>query len=134
MPRLVVDPNTTQCPDYLLDIREATAGGGRQGKRGTTKRGKEAKFAPILPRGVPTTPPIIVSAIATQRMDKGDYIPLWYFTNASLDDAAKAFSILEEDALSLVKRDNGSTLLVLALDSSSVVQDSKMTSALLHHA
>ena len=67
-------------------------------------------------------------------MDKGDYIPLWYFTNASLDDAAKAFSILEEDALSLVKRDNGSTLLVLALDSSSVVQDSKMTSALLHHA
>ena len=62
-------------------------------------------------------------------MDKGDYVPLWYFTNASLDDAAKAFSILEEDALSLVKRDDGLTSLVPALslkDSRSVVEDSKL--------
>ena len=62
-------------------------------------------------------------------MDKGDYIPLWYFANASLDNAAKDFSILEEDALSLVKRDDGSTLLVPALSSKnsrSVVEDSKL--------
>ena len=62
-------------------------------------------------------------------MDKGDYVPLWYFTNAGLDNAVKAFSILEEDALLLVKRDGGSTSLVLALsskDSRSVVEDRKL--------
>ena len=67
-------------------------------RRGERKKNK-SKFVPILPISVPTTPPIIVSAIATQYMDRGDYAPLWYFTNAGLDDAAKAFSILREDVL-----------------------------------
>ena len=92
------------------------------------KRNK-SKFIPILHRKVPTLPLIVVSALAIQRMDKGDYVPLWYFTNAGLDYAAKAFSILEEDALLLVKRDNGSTSLVLALsfkESRSIAEDSKL--------
>ena len=62
-------------------------------------------------------------------MDKGDYVSLWYFTNAGLDDTAKAFSILEEDVLSLVKRDDGSTSLIPTLaskESRSVVEDSKL--------
>ena len=63
------------------------------------RKKNKSKFVPILPISVPTTPPIIVSAIATQYMDRGDYAPLWYFTNAGLDDAAKAFSILREDVL-----------------------------------
>ena len=67
------------------------------------RKKNKAKFVPIPPRGIPTTPPIIISAIASQCIDKGDYVPLWYFTNAGLDNAAKAFSILEEDTLSLVK-------------------------------
>lgn len=59
-------------------------------------------------------------------MDKGDYISLWYFTNVSPDNVAKVFSILEEDAFSLVRRDDGLTLLVTALsskDSRSIVKD-----------
>ena len=47
-----------------------------------------------------------------------------------LDDAAKAFSILEEDVLSLVKRDDRSTSLVPALaskESRSIVKDSKLS-------
>ena len=63
-------------------------------------------------------------------MDKGDYIPLWYFTNYGLDDAAKAFSILKEDALSLIKRDDGLTSLVPTLsskESRSVVKDCKLS-------
>ena len=77
------------------------------------RKKNKSKFVPIPARGVPTTPLIIVSALATRRMDKGDYVPLWYFTNSGLDDTAKAFSILKEDALSLIKRDDGSTSLVL---------------------
>ena len=63
-------------------------------------------------------------------MDRGDYVPLWYFTNAGLDDTAKAFSILKEDALSLVKRDNGSTSLIPALsskESRSIIEDNKIS-------
>ena len=102
----------------------------REEQQKEERKRNKSKFVPILHRGVPTLPPIIVSALATWRMDKGDYIPLWYFTNVGLDDAAKAFSILEEDTLSLVKRDDGSTSLVPTLaskESRSVVEDSKLS-------
>ena len=94
------------------------------------RKKNKSKFVPIPARGVPTTLLIIVSALATWCMDKGDYVPLWYFTNSGLDDVAKAFSILEEDALSHVKRDDGSTSLVPALsskESRSVVEDCKLS-------
>ena len=90
----------------------------------------KSKFIPILQRGVPMMPPIIISTIATWCMDKGDYVPLWYFTNAGLDDALKAFNILKEDALSLIKRGDGSTLLVPALsskESRNVIEDSDLS-------
>ena len=191
MPHLLVDPNTTQCPNYSLDIyhtvrvpfvtpdsdhhqaaiilttvwgaqntvkkqqwqdqlnQDAAEVDERRQEREEIKRVRQeeldkekeeqhkderkknkSKFVPILARGVPTTPLIIVSALATRRMDKGDYIPLWYFTNSSLDDTAKAFSIFEEDALSLIKRDDGSTSLVPTLsskESRSVVEDCKLS-------
>ena len=94
------------------------------------RKKNKSKFVPIPARGVPTTPPIIVSAVATWHIDKGDYVPLWYFTNSGLDDAAKTFSILKEDALSLVKRDDGSTSLVPVLsskESRSIVEDCKLS-------
>ena len=59
-------------------------------------------------------------------MDKGDYVPLWYFTNAGLDDALKAFKIIEEDALLLIKAGDGSTSLDPALsskESRNIVED-----------
>ena len=191
MPHLLVDPNTTQCPDYLLGIyhtiqvpfitpdsdhhqvaiilttvwgaqdtvekqqwqdqldQDAAEVDERRQEREDIKRVRQeeldkekeeqckderkknkSKFVPILARGVPTTLPIIVSAIATWHMDKGDYVPLWYFTNSGLDDAAKAFSILEEDALSLIKRDDSSTSLVptlLSKESRSIVEDCKLS-------
>ena len=190
MPRLLINPNSTQCPDYTLDIyftvrlpfvtpdsdhgqaaailttvweaqntiekqqwqdqidqdvieanerriereelekrQQEEVDKEREEQQKEERKRNKSKFVPIPHRGVPTLPPIIVSALAMRRMDKGDYIPLWYFTNAGLDDAAKAFSILEEDALSLVKRDDGSTSLVPALaskESRSIVEDSKL--------
>jgi hypothetical protein len=63
-------------------------------------------------------------------MDKGDYIPLWYYSNTGLDDASKAFSILDEDALTLVRKEDGSSSLVPALsskESRGVVEDHNLS-------
>jgi hypothetical protein len=84
------------------------------------------KYAPIPNRDVPTRPPVIASAIATRRLEKGEYVPLWYFTNAGLEDATKSFNIVDEEALSLIKREDGSTSLVPSLsskESKAVVED-----------
>ena len=94
------------------------------------RKKNKSKFIPIPQRGVPTMPLIIISTIATRRMDKGDYVPLWYFTNTGLDNASKAFNILEEDALSLIKRGDGSTSLVpvlLSKESRNVIEDSDLS-------
>ena len=135
MPHLLVDPNTTQCPNYSLDIyhtirvpfitpdsdhhqvaiilttvwgtqntvkkqqwqnqldQDAAEADERRQEREEIERVRQeewdkekekqrkderkknkSKFIPILARGVPTTPPIIVSALATWHMDKGDYV------------------------------------------------------------
>ena len=63
-------------------------------------------------------------------MEKGDYVPLWYFTNAGLDDVTKAFNILEDKALLFIKRSNSSTSLVPALsskESRNIIEDSKLS-------
>ena len=94
------------------------------------RKKNKSKFNPILQRGVPTIPPIIVSTLATRRMEKGDYVPIWYFTNVGLDDATKAFNILEDEALSFIKRSDGSTSLVPALsskESRNVIEDSELS-------
>ena len=59
----------------------------REEQQKEERKRNKSKFVPIPHRGVPTLPPIIISALAMQRMDKGDYIPLWYFTNAALTQA-----------------------------------------------
>lgn len=132
MPRLVVDPNTAQCPDYSLDIyhavrlpfvtlnsdheqaavilttvwgaqntverqqwqdqldldaaeaaerrlereRQEEINNEKDKQQKEDRKKNRAEFAPIPPRRVPTTPPIIISAIPSQCMDKGDYVPL----------------------------------------------------------
>ena len=40
------------------------------------------KYVPIPDKDVPTHPPVI----ATRRLEKGEYVPLWYYTNAGLED------------------------------------------------
>ena len=90
----------------------------------------KSKFIPIPQRGVPTMPPIIISTIAMQHMDKGNYVPLWYFTNAGLDDASKAFNIIKEDMLLLIKAGDGLMSLVPTLsskESRNVVEDSNLS-------
>ena len=84
------------------------------------------KYTPIPDRNVPTRPRVIASSIATRKLEKGEYVPLWYFTNTGLHDAMKSFSIVDEDALSLVKREDRSTALVPSLtskESKALVED-----------
>jgi hypothetical protein len=187
MPRLLFDPNLAQCPDYTLDIWEATrtpiinpgtdhaqaaviltniwnaqntvekqqwqaqldqdaaeAEARREEveeqerlrqeeiqkekdeQRKEEEKKNAIKYAPIPDRDVPTRPPVIASAIATRRLEKGEYVPLWYYTNARLEDATKSFNIVDEEALSLIRREDGSTSLVPSLsskESKAVVED-----------
>lgn len=178
MPRIIFDPNLTQCPDYNLDLyqairaplinqntnhaqaaailtniwdaqnaiekqqwqeqsdedeaeaeaRRAEAAEQERLRQEDIEKEKEeqrkeeekknaVKYAPIPDRDVPTRPPVIASSIATRKLEKGEYVPLWYFTNAGLDDAMKSFNIVDEDALSIVRREDGSTALVPSLTS-----------------
>ena len=113
----------------MVRIQQNKADKEKEEQQEEERKRNKAKFVLILPRGVPTMPLIIISAMATWCMDKGDYISLCYFTNVGPDNVAKAFSILEEDALSLVRRDDGLTLLVTALSSKksrSIVEDNKL--------
>ena len=111
-------------------IRQEASDKEKEEQQKEERKKNKSKFVPIPQRGVPTMPPIIISTIAVRRMDKGNYVPLWYFTNAGLDDASKAFNIIEEDALSLIKAGDGSTSLVPALsskESRNVVEDSNLS-------
>ena len=94
------------------------------------RKKNKSKFNPILQREVPMILLIIVSTLATWCMEKGDYVPLWCFTNVGLDDAMKAFNILEEEALLLIRRSDSSTLLVPAISSKgsrNVIEGSKLS-------
>jgi hypothetical protein len=173
MPHVFIDPNTTQCPDYTLDIYQAARASlvndnvtykqaaviltnvwtaqnaverqqwqkqvdqddaaakqhrqdlqyerkprqeeiakEKEDQRKEEMKKNKSKFIPIPARGVPTQPPVIASAFAIRRMDKGDFVPLWYYTNAGIDDAIKSFSndsVIDDEALSLITRSDGST-------------------------
>ena len=111
-------------------LRQEALGKEKEEQHKEERKKNKSKFIPIPQRGVPMMPLIIISTIATQCMDKCDYAPLWYFTNARLDDASKTFNILKEDALSLIKRGDGSTSLVpvlLSKKSRNVVKDSNLS-------
>lgn len=190
MPRLLLDPNTLQCPDYALAIYEAVrapfvndqttdeqaailltnawtaqnvverqqwqeqieqdtavADARRQEMEEEERQRREeldkekeeqrkeemkknkSKFTPVPARTVPTQPPIITSAVANRRMDRGDYVPLWYYTNSGLDDASRTFNIVDEESMSLVRRSDGSTSLIPAISAkeSKIIEDQDLT-------
>lgn len=90
----------------------------------------KSKFTPIPARPVPSQPPVITALFATRRMEKGDYVPLWYYTNAGLDDALKSYNNIDEDALSLLRRSDGSTSIIPASstrDARAVIEDQEIS-------
>lgn len=77
----------------------------------------KAKHAPIPKRPVPRQQPVIASQYATRRLQKGGYVPLWYWTNKGLEHARNTFNSTEEDAMSFLQEADGSISLVPAYSS-----------------
>ncbi|KAG6875883.1 hypothetical protein C0992_001927 [Termitomyces sp. T32_za158] len=59
----------------------------------------KSKYTEIAMDPTPDTPPEILSAYATTRLQKGLYVEMWYFTNEGLDYALKSASSVDENAL-----------------------------------
>ncbi|KAG2350218.1 hypothetical protein BDR05DRAFT_866551, partial [Suillus weaverae] len=87
------------------------------------------KYTSIPGLDVPMKPVIIPSAYAIRKLDKGDYVKLWYFTNAGLDDA-KLKSSVDEDAMVMATLAGGDTAWVSAASTQNaniVVDDQNLT-------
>ncbi|KAG1802113.1 uncharacterized protein HD556DRAFT_799769 [Suillus plorans] len=66
------------------------------------------KFIPILETGIPDEPAITPCSYALKKLDKGEYVELWYFTNDGLDEASIKKTI-DDDAMILSTLADGST-------------------------
>ncbi|KAG1790644.1 uncharacterized protein HD556DRAFT_1204278, partial [Suillus plorans] len=66
------------------------------------------KYIPIQNTGIPDEPAITPSSYALRKLDKGEYVELWYFTNDGLDEASIKKTI-DDDAMVLSTLADGST-------------------------
>ncbi|KAG1800929.1 uncharacterized protein HD556DRAFT_1534060 [Suillus plorans] len=66
------------------------------------------KFIPILQTGIPDEPAITPCSYALKKLDKGEYVELWYFTNDGLDEASIKKTI-DDDTMILSTLADGST-------------------------
>ena len=80
------------------------------------RKKNNAKFAPIPKRGVPSHTPIILAPSAIRKMDMGQYVPLWYYTNTGLANQM-TFDTVDEDALTIMTGPDGITTAVQATSS-----------------
>ncbi|KIN98974.1 hypothetical protein M404DRAFT_156527 [Pisolithus tinctorius Marx 270] len=88
------------------------------------------KHAPIRKVGVPTGPVNIPSPYAAHKLEKGKYCELYFFTNAGLAEAESFSPSVDDEALTLLKTDNGQHVWVLASttrDKSSIIKDEDLT-------
>jgi hypothetical protein len=109
-----------------LALREAEAAKEKEDLRKEERKKNHGKFLPIPDRPVPHRPPVIAAQSATRRMDKGDCVPLWYYTNNGLENALSTYNSTDDDALSLLRGPDGSTSLIPASstkESKGVVED-----------
>ncbi|KAG2342070.1 hypothetical protein BDR05DRAFT_935759 [Suillus weaverae] len=66
------------------------------------------KYVPILATGIPDDTAITPCSYVLQKLDKGEYVELWYFTNDGLDeDSLKKMA--DDDAMILSTLADGST-------------------------
>ncbi|KAG0704418.1 hypothetical protein DFH29DRAFT_1068118 [Suillus ampliporus] len=94
------------------------------------KKKHKHKFAPIQEdTGVPDELSIIPSSYVIRKLDKGEYLKLWYFTNDGLDEAHSKKTI-DDDAMVLSTLPDGSTACVsaaAACNASSVIDDEDLS-------
>jgi hypothetical protein len=115
-----------QQEDEARMVREAEALKDKDDLRKEERKKNQAKFLPIPDRPVPQRAPVIAAQSATRRMDKGDCVPLWYYTNKGLENALVTYNSVDNDALTLLRRPDGSTSLIPASstkESKGVIED-----------
>lgn len=95
-----------------------------------TRKEDRNKYTPVPDRDVPTEATILPSSYAIKKLDKGEYVELWYFTNPGLDDIHLKTTI-DEDAMVMTNLPGGSTAWVSAAsarNSRSVIEDKDLSS------
>ncbi|KIO00123.1 hypothetical protein M404DRAFT_104990, partial [Pisolithus tinctorius Marx 270] len=88
------------------------------------------KHAPIRKVGVPSGPVNIPSPYAARKLKKGEYCKLYFFTNIGLAEAETFNPSIDDEALTLLKADNGQHIWVPASttrDKSSIIKDEDLT-------
>jgi hypothetical protein len=103
-----------QQEDAARALREAEAIKEKEDLQKEERKKYQGKFLPIPDRPVPQRAPVIAAQSATRRMDKGDFVPLWYYSNKGLENTLSTYNSTEEDALTLLRRSDGSTSLIPA--------------------
>jgi hypothetical protein len=109
-----------------LALREAEAQREKDDLHKEERKKNQGKFLPIPDRPVPQRAPVIAAQSASRRMDKGDCVPLWYYTNKGLENALSTYNSTDNEALTLLRRPDGSTSLIPAAstkESKGVIED-----------
>ncbi|KIK32526.1 hypothetical protein CY34DRAFT_18988 [Suillus luteus UH-Slu-Lm8-n1] len=71
------------------------------------------KFTAILPTGIPNEAAITPCSYTLRKMDKGEYVELWYFTNNGLEEANRKKTV-DDDAMIMSTLADGSSAWVTA--------------------
>ncbi|KAG2123613.1 uncharacterized protein EDB93DRAFT_1098894 [Suillus bovinus] len=66
------------------------------------------KYIPILDMGIPDEPSVTPCSYVLRKLDKGEYVEMWYFTNDGLDEALIKKTI-DDDTMVLSTLADGST-------------------------
>ena len=93
------------------------------------RKKNSAKFTPIPKRSIPSHTPIILAPSAIWNMELGQYVPLWYYTNAGLANQTM-FDSTNEDVLTIITGPNGLTTAVQATnlqESKGLIEDHNLT-------
>ncbi|KIN98377.1 hypothetical protein M404DRAFT_157797 [Pisolithus tinctorius Marx 270] len=98
--------------------------------RAEERKKNRTKHAPIRKVGVPSGPVNIPSLYAARKLKKGEYCELYFFTNISLAEVETFNPSIDDEALTLLKADNGQHIWVTASttrDKSSIIKDEDLT-------
>ncbi|KAG2041114.1 hypothetical protein BDR03DRAFT_1007459 [Suillus americanus] len=99
-----------------------------EASRKEEKKKNKHKYTPILTTGILDNPEPMPCSYALQKLDKGEYVEIWYFTNNGLDKADSKKTI-HDDAMILSSLADGSTAWVSSAsmcNAKSVVNDENL--------
>ncbi|KAG6894158.1 hypothetical protein C0992_007284 [Termitomyces sp. T32_za158] len=107
--------------------RMAVRGLEEEAARNEERKKYKNKYMDVSMAPPPMTPPEILSAYVTTRLQKGLYVELWYFTNEGLDYALKMSTALDDDTMvqSIDKDGNAIWVTAAASKGSKTIQDDK---------